>query len=466
MASLKQLLKSVQHTTGDVIDRGLDRQIRLAVTGLSRSGKTAFITALVNQLEHACTDARLPLWDAARERRLLGARRVMQLNAHIPSFAYEKGIEALYSDPPQWPEPTRGVAEIRLELRYRPSGSIRRRLSAISTLYLDIVDYPGEWLLDLPLLELGYAEWSAQIRDTLRNPVLRELAAPWQAPTLVADQAFDERQVAALAGAYTAYLHDCKTRLGMNLIQPGRFVLPGEHVGAPMLQFVPWVWAPPQGKAVEGSLYAVLEQRFEQYKQHLVRGFYSEHFSGFDRQIVLIDCLQALNAGADSFEDVRRAITRIMESFAYGKSNWWRRLFAPRIDKLLFVASKADHVTPDQHDNLVSLLQHMVQSSRGQANFAGIDTDCMALAAVCATEVRSGRFQGREVAGIRGHALDGEPLFINPGEVPRAIPSAQWWQGRTTPFDSFRPPRMEPGRAMPHIRLDAALDFLLGDKLS
>ena len=465
MASLKQILSSAQRRSGDVIDRGLDRQVRLAVTGLSRSGKTAFSTALVDQLEHACTDARLPLWSAAREQRLLGARRVMQLNAHIPSFPYEKGIEALYSDPPQWPEPTRGVAEIRLEIRYRPSGSIRRRLAAISTLYLDIVDYPGEWLLDLPLLDLDYAEWSTQIRDTLRNPVLRELAAPWQAQPLTAGQAFYERQVAALAAAYTAYLQACKTRLGMNLIQPGRFVLPGEHVGAPMLQFVPWVWTQPAGTAPEGSIYAVLAQRFEQYKQHLVRGFYREHFSGFDRQIVLVDCLQALNAGSESFEDVRRSIARIMESFAYGKSNWWRRLFAPRIDKLLFVASKADHVTPDQHDNLVSLLQYMVQSARGQAGFAGIATDCMALAAVCATEVRSGRFQGQEVAGIKGCSLDGEALFINPGAVPRTIPSPQWWQEHRAPFDAFRPARMEPGRAMPHIRLDAALDFLLGDKL-
>ena len=187
---------------------------------------------------------------------------------------------------------------------------------------------------------------------------------------------------------------------------------------------------------IRDSLYAVLAQRFEQYKQHLVRGFYREHFSGFDRQIVLVDCLQALNAGSESFEDVRRSIARIMESFAYGKSNWWRRLFAPRIDKLLFVASKADHVTPDQHDNLVSLLQYMVQSARGQAGFAGIATDCMALAAVCATEVRSGRFQGQEVAGIKGCSLDGEALFINPGAVPRTIPRRSG--GRNTAHRSMR----------------------------
>src|SRR5690625_1178114 len=63
---------------GNLIERGRDRQLRLAVTGLSRAGKTAFLTSLVNQLRHAGLEARLDLMPAAREGRLLGARRVSQ----------------------------------------------------------------------------------------------------------------------------------------------------------------------------------------------------------------------------------------------------------------------------------------------------------------------------------------------------------------------------------------------------
>ena len=162
-------------------------------------------------------------------------------------------------------------------------------------------------------------------------------------------------------------------------------------------------------------MYATLAHRYEQYKRHLVRGFYKEHFSGFDRQIVLVDCLQALDAGPGGFEDMRQAIGRIMQSFSYGKSSWWRRLFVPRIDRLLFVASKADHVTPDQHYNMVSLLQHIVQSARGQARFEGVTTDCLAIAAVRATEAGVGRHGGAQLPGIRGHGIDGEPLFVAPG---------------------------------------------------
>ncbi|SUC40536.1 ATP-binding protein [Proteus mirabilis] len=43
-------MKRLQNELTALINRGVDRHLRLAVTGLSRSGKTAFITSLVNQL--------------------------------------------------------------------------------------------------------------------------------------------------------------------------------------------------------------------------------------------------------------------------------------------------------------------------------------------------------------------------------------------------------------------------------
>lgn len=464
MVSLTSTLATIGGAAGDLLDRALDRQLRLAVTGLSQSGKTAFITALVNQLENACAaDSRLPLWQAQRRGRLLGVRRVPQTNAHIPSFAYGGALERLFGDPPAWPESTRGVSEIRLEIRYLPSGRFAREKG---TLYLDIVDYPGEWLLDLPLLKLDYRSWSAQVTATLApGSQQRELAAAWLDWAPAPDAPFVEETAAGAARAYTAYLHACRERLGLSLLQPGRFLLPGEHEGAPMLEFVPWAWAMPQGKAAEGSVFHTFEHRYEQYKKHLVRGFYRRHFAGFDRQIVLVDCLQALNRGPECFRDMQQALHRIMESFAYGKGNLLSRLFAPRIDRILFAASKADHVTPDQHANLVSLLQHLVRDSQLVARFEGVTTDCMAIASVQATEVASGRADGRTLAGIRGHALDGRALFVRPGAVPADVPDERWWRERGEPFDSFRPPAMDPMRTMAHIRLDAVLEYLLGDRL-
>jgi hypothetical protein len=452
-------------TAGTLLDRALDRQVRLAVTGLSQSGKTAFITALVNQLEHACTpDAKLPLWKVQMTGRLLGARRVPQQNAHIPRFGYEAATERLFADPPGWPESTRGVSEIRLELRYRPTGRLARERG---TLYLDIVDYPGEWLLDLPLLRQSYEDWSVQVAATLKaSPRAAALAEPWTRWAPRPDDPFSEQAAAAAAQAYTAWLHACRAELGLSLLQPGRFLLPGEYAGAPLLQFVPWIWQLPRDKAAEGSTFATLAHRYEQYKQHIVKGFYQRHFSGFDRQIVLVDCLHALDAGPECFRDTERALARIIESFDYGKGNLLRRLFSPRIDRLLFVASKADHVLPEQHPNLLSLLQHMIKGSHAVARFEGVTSECMALASVAATGIARGKGPGGEsMSGLRGHALDGTPLLVRPPAVPAAPPGEAWWSERTDRFDRFRPPRMDPARPMPHIRLDGALEFLLGDKL-
>lgn len=59
---LKQPLHHLQHEFEALVNRSVDRQLRLAVTGLSRSGKTAFITGFVNQLLNVHNGAQLPLF--------------------------------------------------------------------------------------------------------------------------------------------------------------------------------------------------------------------------------------------------------------------------------------------------------------------------------------------------------------------------------------------------------------------
>ena len=54
-------MKRLKNELNSLVNRGVDRHLRLAVTGLSRSGKTAFITAMVNQLLNIHAGARLPL---------------------------------------------------------------------------------------------------------------------------------------------------------------------------------------------------------------------------------------------------------------------------------------------------------------------------------------------------------------------------------------------------------------------
>jgi len=127
--------------------------LRLGVTGLSRAGKTIFITALVHNL---LTGGRLPGFTPLAEGRLIGARLAEYPDATIPRFAYEQHLATLTSKNPTWPEGTRRISQLRLVLKYQ-SAIWYSGLAGPSTLNLDIVDYPGEWLLDLPLPGLGFA---------------------------------------------------------------------------------------------------------------------------------------------------------------------------------------------------------------------------------------------------------------------------------------------------------------------
>ena len=237
--------RQLTHEFQNLIDRSRDRQLRLAVTGLSRAGKTAFLTSLVNQLRHAGIDARLDLLKSAREERLLGAQRVSQPDLGVPRFPYDEAMTSLKSTPPHWPEPTRGISELRLQLRYKTRRA-RGLLGDTATLTLDLIDYPGEWLLDLPLLDMDYAQWSRHCQGELSDPVRHDLATPFFTAVgyLDLNAKGDELALQKIADLYSQYLIDCQSR-GYQLLQPGRFILPGELSGAPVLHFFPIITGTP-----------------------------------------------------------------------------------------------------------------------------------------------------------------------------------------------------------------------------
>ncbi len=86
----------------------------------------------------------------------------------LPRFDYENHLAALTGDDPRWPASTRAISELRLSFKVQPSGLLGA-LRGQRTLHLDIVDYPGEWLLDLALLDKTYAEWSEETLSRLNK---------------------------------------------------------------------------------------------------------------------------------------------------------------------------------------------------------------------------------------------------------------------------------------------------------
>ncbi|MDT8345412.1 MAG: YcjX family protein, partial [Thermohalobaculum sp.] len=140
--------------------------LRLGVTGLAGAGKTVFITALVASL---LSRERMRLLGAEADGRIEAAMLRPQPDPDLPRFALESHLAALTATPPHWPESTRSVSQIRIAIRYRPRGFLAG-LAGPVTLNLDIVDYPGEWLLDLPLIEQSYEDWAAAALAAAQSP--------------------------------------------------------------------------------------------------------------------------------------------------------------------------------------------------------------------------------------------------------------------------------------------------------
>ncbi|HEY6630211.1 MAG TPA: YcjX family protein [Rhizobiaceae bacterium] len=461
--------------------------VRLGVTGLSRAGKTVFISALVHNLVHG---GRLPLFQAQKSGRISRALLEEQPDDAVPRFQYEDHVAALV-DERIWPDSTRAISELRLTIEFE-SASGWNRLFRSGRLSVDIVDYPGEWLLDLPLLGKSYAEFCHEAFELSELAVRAELARDWRQLTATVDPKADSDEMLArkLAESFTAYLRACKRdERALSTLPPGRFLMPGDLDGSPALTFAP-LGGLSDGRPRSGSLQAMMERRYEAYKTHVVRPFFREHITRLDRQIVLIDAMQALNAGPGAITDLERALTEILACFRQGRGGLFTDLFSRRIDRILIAATKADHLHHESHDKLQAIVRRLADRAIKRADFSGAAVDVLAMAAVRATRegtVKHGRETLPVIIGtpLEGETIGGETFdgktetAIFPGDLPARIDSIfeEPAGGEKEPpdpairFVRFRPPKLERDAdglklSLPHIRLDRALQFLIGDHLA
>ena len=455
---LGSALGSVWGELGTLTERVLDRHLRVAVTGLRRSGKTVLTTCLVHHLRDGHD---LPFLKAVHEGRYLGA--AVRQGGGERAFPFARFEAGLRANPPHWPQATERLSTLDLEVAWRTTNLVLRQLASIQHLTVEIVDYPGEWLLDLPLLGKTYEEFSADSLALAATPLRVPAAERWRAALAAFDPetASDPASIAVLARAWTAYLEGCNA-LGLAMVQPGRFTNPGDLEGRPVLEFAPL----PAGESRPGTNRALMAERYLDYRERVVRPFYEDEFSRFDRQIVLVDLLSCLNAGPGHFDDTAQALATVLESFRYGETGLLGRLFAPRIDRLLFAASKADHVAHNQHANLKQLLELMITPAARAARRAGIAVEVLALSALRATDVVRTDHQGQMLSCVRGRLVDeARETVLFPGEIPPHLPEPEDWASGRFRFRAFAPRRLVAGTRGQHIRLDQALEFLIGDKL-
>ena len=460
------ITRQIEGAMASVSGAFFEPTLRLGVTGLSRSGKTVFITGLVANLLNR---GRMP--------QLRGAARIEavhlqpQPDVTLPRFDYESHLAAMTGDDPRWPQSTRAVSELRLSFRLAPYG-LFAGLSGPRTLHLDIVDYPGEWLLDLALLGKSYTDWSEATLDRLAK---RPEAAAFMAQARAEDGGLrlEEPKAQSLAAAFTDYLHKARA-VGWSDCTPGRFLLPGDLAGSPVLTFAP---LPKPAQTPRTCLWREMERRFDAYKSRVVQPFFRAHFAKLDRQVVLADVLGAIHQGPQAVEDLRRTMAEVLAAFRPGTNGWLTSLLGGRrVEKILFAATKADHLHHLQHPALTAITEALLRDAKARAEFAGAETAALSLAALRCTVEEMLDQNGTQLPAVRGRLLSsGKQALMYPGELPTdparilapARDGAARWLDADYALMAFAPARSHqaPGMGPPHIRLDRAAEFLIGDHL-
>ncbi len=412
----------------------------------------------------------MPQLTAAANGTITSAFLQPQPNDTLPRFDYETYLSQMTGPTPVWPDGTRQISELRLSLQVQPTGLLSG-LSGPRTVHLDIVDYPGEWLLDLALLDVSFEEWS-------KAAIARACGRP-QGDTFLEmlsntdpNGRLDEPVAKGLAEAFTRHLTASRAA-GFSDCTPGRFLLPGDLAGSPVLTFAPL----PPNEQSRRSLGREFARRFESYKRNVVKPFFRDHFSKIDRQVVLVDVLGAIHAGPKAVEDLRGTMAAILSAFRPGRNAFLTRIFqGRRVEKILFAATKADHLHHVQHPQLTAITQALLREARDRAEFSGAATAAMSIASLRTTIEKTVDHRDGPLDVVQGRLLEnGKQAAFYPGTLPNdpshllgvARNGAEAWLDHDYSVMTFAPAPsdLRPGDGPPHIRLDKAAEFLIGDRL-
>jgi predicted YcjX-like family ATPase len=384
-------------------------------------------------------------------------------------FPYHRYLDELRQEEPRWPERTWEVSHFRLALTLR---NLRRKKT--HELLLEFVDYSGERLLDMPLLKRDYDLWSDEVIREAETGLKKELSGEWRerCEAIKPEATVEDAAVVSTVEEYEKYLGECRKR-GLTFLQPAAVLL--EHIGvraeSPGFSPVP---ADVQQRAPEVA--REFRRRYDAYVHDQVKPFFRE-VGRCSRQIVLVDVLRVLREGVYSYNDTRRSVRQILDAYAYARMRHALSpmrlvdLFSERIDRVVFVASKADQSTRATRGNLRMLLEDLVDQKRRQlvTTLPHGRPRVMFCAANRSTEDAYKQFDGRELSCLRGIREDGPadrdgPWF--PGEVPPEWPDDAWDPDEEQfRFPNFTPRRlpMRDAAVIRHINLDRVFHYMIED---
>lgn len=454
MVLLKNIIKiskdSVKSLTKRIQEVSLpSSNIKIAITGLSHSGKTVFITSLIDQLLYQDKLKAVTLSNASFK---VGIKPPQK---NFKRFDYYTLINKLKHEY-VWPKGTNDISHILLEFESKSRFSFFNN----SKFTLELIDYPGEWLLDLTLLELSFEEWSVKTIALLKEIDDIQVKQYLKTISSIDKNTKDPREEVKIHTEYKELLIYLKKN-HYSLLTPGRFIIPSDLINDPILHF-----APIDVNATE--LAKVFQEKYNRYVKEVVREIHLEHFKRFQRQVVLVDVIEALQNGHKCYRDMKAGLKSMLYLYDHKNKNFISQWFTPSIKKVLFVATKADQVAASQHENFSRLLNDMIQELRHDMDISHIQTDTQVIASLKSTITIEKKYEGMMLSFIRGILKDDAKLHdLYSGEMPSKFPNKVEWNTANYGYKNFLPP-IKPYREdepLEHINMDKVIKKLIGDFL-
>lgn len=459
---------------------------RTAVLGTSMSGKSTFLTSLLDWVMRA---------DGTVESSLAG-RSVWHVD-RLPPFEHDGGfpLQTYREDclgNQLWPDKTVAASEIRVRFR-RESEGLRGLFDAHRAEEHTFVDIPGERVADFSMANRGYADWSDALLDEIRSkPQHRAFARDYLDLVDRGTGALTEREVVL---AYKTVLARFARRL-LPLVTPSTFLVeehgrypkaddPAPHelsVEEHLRRGVCGLDAsrelaplPASARAANDALARCFGQRFDEYRRRIVdplaTGFYA-----CDRLLILVDVAAILEGGPALYHSTRRALRMAVDYLDPGMPGGQRlgslvrrlltggRAGGSKVGEVALIATKADCVHRKDRANLTALLEHLTRDLFADAVYKGwLSPTYLACAAVEATR------SDDEYPYLHGWLApdptlpdDLEYRRFPVSKLPPAWPAEDAWEPSAFRFAQVWPPKLNllGDRPFPGINMDKVVELV------
>jgi len=449
------------------------KTIRVGLTGLSRAGKTVFLTSAIHGLtEHT--------GEEFREFKNSGWQYVGNA-ANAPDatniFPYRDRLKDFRKNPPCWPASTNKVSEYRIHITLKHSNGKRREAHIV------FVDYPGERLTDVALLDTGYEEWSDECFESLLTPS-EELSQPARdfvdcVRSMEADAKGRVPEHNRYAAQQTFGDYVLASRMAGRPVSPLEAAFNAIHEDKrPLAPFFPLE------AVMRREMPKLARDMKSEYARYLSRSVkpFLHRIASCDHQIVLVDILDILRGELTKHTEVQEQLGKVLHCYRALNRGRFRTLMAmlpivgkPLIGKVTFCATKSDHATQTDRSNLTHLLRDLLTKSALDVKFdfqkAGKIRFLPISAHRCTEDIETNH-EGKPLIALAGRLRDesfNEKGIFFPGRVPQRWPVQEDNQVRKScRFPDFLPrplPAINDGHPLPNINMGQVLFSIVEDIL-